>query len=187
MAGVKNNRRTIYTKEQIKNSFLALLELKKLPQITVTEICKKADINRGTFYLHFKDPYELLEEMQKEFNKEILQALRKEQSAFTPVESLIQLLRIILEKRSIYRSIISEGRESNFLSEALLEIHKDYTHSMEMKKNSKKNTQLNYSFTFMAYGSMGVINQWLETNGIESPHEIALLIHSMTQYNSHIE
>ncbi len=66
----KNNRRTKYTIDLIKKSFLALLETRKLPQITVTEICKQADINHRTFYLYYKDPYELFEVLQKEFNQE---------------------------------------------------------------------------------------------------------------------
>ncbi|WP_283657348.1 TetR/AcrR family transcriptional regulator [Paenibacillus sp. RC343] len=46
------------------------METRKLPQITVTEICKQADINHRTFYLYYKDPYELFEVLQKEFNQE---------------------------------------------------------------------------------------------------------------------
>ncbi|MDZ5016572.1 TetR/AcrR family transcriptional regulator, partial [Clostridium perfringens] len=50
MAGVKGNRRTLYTKKIIKESLIDLLKHKKIHEVTVTDICKKSDINRGTFY-----------------------------------------------------------------------------------------------------------------------------------------
>ena len=52
MAGIKGNRRILYTKKIIKESLLKLLENKEIHQVTVTDICKDADINRGTFYTH---------------------------------------------------------------------------------------------------------------------------------------
>ena len=51
----KQDRRTRYTRQTIKNTFLELLTQKSFTKITVTEICKNAEINRGTFYLHYYD------------------------------------------------------------------------------------------------------------------------------------
>ncbi|ANY66205.1 hypothetical protein BBD42_06810 [Paenibacillus sp. BIHB 4019] len=178
MVGVKNNRRTKYTTELIKQCFLALLETRKLPQITVTEICKQADINRGTFYLHYKDPYELFEVMQKEFNQELWETLQKDQSPCAEDGSLIKLLNIIQEKKTIFRSMISDRGESSFLSEVLVEVHKDYLQRKGEDLNRKGSSAMDYSFTYMVHGSMGVIHQWLESNGEESPEAIARIISS---------
>ena len=46
----KQDRRTRYTRQTIKDTFLELLKQKSFTKITVTEICKNAEINRGTFY-----------------------------------------------------------------------------------------------------------------------------------------
>ena len=46
----KQDRRTRYTRQTIKDTFLELLKQKNFTKITVTEICKNAEINRGTFY-----------------------------------------------------------------------------------------------------------------------------------------
>lgn len=178
MVGVKNNRRAQYTTELIKKCFLALLETKKLPQITVTEICKQADINRGTFYLHYKDPYELFEVMQKEMNQEIGETLHKDQSPCGEGGSLIKLLNIIQEKKTIYRIMILDRGESSFLSEVLLEFHQDYLQRKGDDPNQKDSPAMDYAFTYMVHGSMGVINQWLESNGEESPEAIARIISS---------
>lgn len=48
------DRRTIYTVNVIKDSFLELIQDKPYSKISIKEICKVADISRSTFYLHFK-------------------------------------------------------------------------------------------------------------------------------------
>ena len=44
----KQDRRTRYTRQSIKETFLELLKQKNFTKITVTEICKISEINRGT-------------------------------------------------------------------------------------------------------------------------------------------
>ena len=56
----KQDRRTRYTRQTIKDTFLELLNQKSFTKITVTEICKNAEINRGTFYLHYYDIHDVL-------------------------------------------------------------------------------------------------------------------------------
>jgi len=182
MVGVKNNRRTKYTVELIKKSFLDLLETRTLPQITVTEICKRADINRGTFYIHFKDQYQLFDVLQKELNQQILDLFRKDQVPCSADGSLIKLLNIIQEKRMIYRMMTSESRERSFFSEAIMEAQRDYLERLGHEQNNDP-TEIDYSFTYMVQGSVGIINQWLESNRGESPAVIAQIIASLTRYN----
>ena len=77
MAGVKGNRRILYTKKIIKESLIELLENKKIHQITVTDICKSANINRGTFYTHYKDAYDLLQSMEDDLFNQILESIEE--------------------------------------------------------------------------------------------------------------
>ena len=53
----KIDRRTKYTLDVIKDTVLKLSEKKEINKITVTEICKIADINRATFYKYYRDIY----------------------------------------------------------------------------------------------------------------------------------
>ncbi|MER2172017.1 MAG: TetR/AcrR family transcriptional regulator, partial [Psychrobacillus psychrodurans] len=66
MVGIKGNRRTLYSKKVIIDAFLLLLQEKNLNKITVTEICKEADINRGTFYSYYNDPFDLMRSIEDE-------------------------------------------------------------------------------------------------------------------------
>ncbi len=62
----KEDRRVKYTKLAIREAFLSLLDEKPLDKISVTEICKRADINRGTFYSHYTDAYDLKQHLEQE-------------------------------------------------------------------------------------------------------------------------
>ncbi len=73
MPGIKGNRRTLYTKKIIKESLIELLQTNDIHQITVTNICNKADINRGTFYSYYKDAFDLLQSIEEESLIELLQ------------------------------------------------------------------------------------------------------------------
>ena len=62
----KTDHRTLYTKKLIQDSLLAVLYHKNFEQITVTEVCKRANITRATFYLHYKTLTDVLDELLTE-------------------------------------------------------------------------------------------------------------------------
>ena len=63
----KTDRRTRYTCQTIKDILLEELKTKPYSKITVTEICKKAEMNRGTFYLHYYDIDDVLNDILEDF------------------------------------------------------------------------------------------------------------------------
>lgn len=62
----KTDHRTLYTQKNIQNSLLDVLYTKNFEQITVTEVCKRANITRATFYLHYKTLTDVLDELLTE-------------------------------------------------------------------------------------------------------------------------
>lgn len=62
----KMDRRTIYTRNTVKDALLELLEEQPFEKITVAAICRQAEITRATFYLHFQDIDEVLDELLNE-------------------------------------------------------------------------------------------------------------------------
>lgn len=55
------DRRRRYTLSVIREAFFALLAEVGFAKMTVADICRHADINRGTFYLHYEDKFALLD------------------------------------------------------------------------------------------------------------------------------
>ena len=67
----KQDRRTRYTKQSIKDTFLDLLKQKHFTKITVTELCRVSEINRGTFYLHYYDIYDVLDDILNDMTQDM--------------------------------------------------------------------------------------------------------------------
>lgn len=67
----KKDLRIIRTKKAIKEAFLLLIQEKDFSMITIQNITDKAVINRGTFYLHYLDKYDLLEKITQEVFDEL--------------------------------------------------------------------------------------------------------------------
>lgn len=59
----KEDMRTVRTKKALKKAMTILMLKESIETISVTDICKEAEINRVTFYTHYTDKYELLHEL----------------------------------------------------------------------------------------------------------------------------
>lgn len=66
----KTDLRVIRTKRSIRQAFLQLIQQKPVSKITVTEIARQASINKGTFYLHYEDIYDLYISILEEWIEE---------------------------------------------------------------------------------------------------------------------
>ena len=62
----KQDPRTVQTTALIKQTLLGMMKKTAFNKVTVSEVCKTAGINRGTFYLHFCDLRAVLEELEEE-------------------------------------------------------------------------------------------------------------------------
>lgn len=68
-------KNSIRTKKLLKDTFLKLASKKNIDKITIKEITDECNLTRNTFYLHFIDIYDLLEDLQKEVLNELELAL----------------------------------------------------------------------------------------------------------------
>ena len=71
MEGTTTDRRVRRTKARLRQALAQLLLEKDLSSITVRELTDLADVNRGTFYTHYRDLYDMLEQMEQEMFQEL--------------------------------------------------------------------------------------------------------------------
>ncbi len=69
---MKTDRRVLKTEQALESALLKLMRGKSIDQITTTELCREAGINRNTFYAHYPNPTSLLERVEDEFIKVIV-------------------------------------------------------------------------------------------------------------------
>lgn len=182
MSGVKGNRRTLYTKKIIKESLIDLLKHKKIHEVTVTDICKKSNINRGTFYAHYKDAYDLLKSIEDELFNQISEYIEE-----TPVEDykdvlLLKALELIEENKELCKILFSKQMESNIIDRILYVANKAHIDKL-LSRSKIDNVFLDYFIRYSVGGIISVIQAWLENDLNESPKEIVQIINDINSFS----
>lgn len=121
---MKSDGRVKYTKMVIKRSFLKLLGKKPVDKITVTELCDMAEINRATFYTHYKDCYDLLDSIQNDFLDEFRSTGRTDKWC-DPRELISAIYDTISENIDICDALIFNAKNPTLLVK-MLETAREY-------------------------------------------------------------
>ncbi|WP_413375930.1 TetR/AcrR family transcriptional regulator [Alkalihalobacillus sp. 1P02AB] len=177
----KLDRRKQYTRMVLKDSLMKLLLEKPITKVTIKELCERADINRSTFYSHYKDQYELLYKIEEEIIEEMYLTLS--QHNFTTESETLQLTKKIVEyvaeKSEVCQTLLGDHGSNSFQKRVMA-----ITHELLIKKWTEENhlplKSSKYIALFTVSGSIQVIQHWLAEGMKESPEEIAQLINDFT-------
>jgi AcrR family transcriptional regulator len=113
------DRRVKYTREALKKSLIELMKTKPFQKITVKELCERADINRATFYTHYSDTAELLEQIETEFFEPIRLSLNREKVSANVRAVLIEVCRQVKVHAELCRVLFSPYGNKDFLEKIL--------------------------------------------------------------------
>lgn len=175
---VNKDRRIRKTKDVLKKSLIILMKEKSINSITVKELCEKADINRGTFYLHYKDVFHMLGEIEKELFEEFQDMILSYEISPDKIETkpiLKDIFTFIAKNSDFCIVILCERGDMAFMKKIVSVIYeKGYSDwSNILKKNDKDLFDKYYSF--ILYGAIGLIDYWLKNGLKESPEYMAML------------
>lgn len=168
----KNNQRYQDMDHRMKTVLLHLLQTKDFEKITVREICEEAGVNRSTFYAHYQDIYEMMEQMEDRLNDELIERyrdVRLNPDAPLSEDALLPLLSHIRDHQYFYRVVMPYRRDNptrmtanpvwRFLMDPVLE------HAGIVSEADQE-----YYRIYFQSGSMMVIKHWIET-GCTTPED----------------
>ena len=72
----KENQRIRLSKKMLKDALIEILQTSNFQNLSITEICSKAEINRTTFYKYYSNERDLYDEIESDFFKEPLKNSR---------------------------------------------------------------------------------------------------------------
>ncbi|WP_068675499.1 TetR/AcrR family transcriptional regulator [Oceanobacillus sp. Castelsardo] len=177
----KLDRRKKYTRMVLKDSLIKLLKEKQISQITVKEVCELADINRSTFYSHYRDHFDLLYQIEEEIIEDMNEYLS--QYNFTKEEESVKmtakLLEYIASKRDICQTLLHENGDTTFQKRVMNVAHRFLMKSWKDMINLDEDIS-GYLSTFIISGSIHVIKNWLDQGMDQSPKEMAGIINAFT-------
>lgn len=173
------------TKQLIQKTFIDILEKKTFESMTIGDITKTARINRGTFYLHYLDKFDLLEQMEQQLfsdlgnHIDVLQSrylstptfeTEQEQladSLFSFIEVHAPILKIFLSDHGRagfhirFKDAFSEKVRSN------LEQHEGFYANLKVPRE--------YFLSFITSAFLGLIEQWIQNDLDKTPKEMTAL------------
>ncbi len=177
MKKITNDHRTRVTKSLIIKAFASLIKEKPLHSITIIELCKQAEINRGTFYTHYTDIYDLLHqieaEMTENFVKVIDPLLHIESLPLRPGETTAQIIKYIKENPDLCTITLGEYSDRVFTLELINYAKEEFITSYSSRFENMPPKKVAQFCTFVCSGCIGLLQEWYTEGMTSSLEDIA--------------
>jgi AcrR family transcriptional regulator len=163
----RNVRRT---KMALKNKLIELMKTKSIMRISVKEICDAADVGRSTFYAHYENQYNLLEEIMQEtmsvFEEGLgmNQPLRKESSREI-AQKIDRILEFIANNKNIIQIGLSENSDLLIQTKFINRLNSYLKKSKMLNSDSLVNEKISECYSvFFVHGVVALMQHWLEND-----------------------
>ena len=174
----KLDRRVRRTREQLKRALTQLLLEKPVREITVRELTDRADVNRGTFYAHYTDLYDMLEQMENEL-LEAFQALLDRHAPDDLTRDLAPLLSDVFcfveENRALMPVFLGQQTADRFLRRFSQVIYQRCLREWAGLYPLGDVSEPNYYLEFVVAGTVNLVRTWARRGFREAPEEMARL------------
>lgn len=171
------------TKRSIKNAFIQLRATTPLERISVKALAELAEINKATFYLHYKDIYDLSNALQQEVIQNILNIVPSE-LFFKDTRQFTHVLFQAFYSEETLINILFSGSQATALPTSIeRELKKCIFNTIpEAKDNAKFNILLSFSIQGVFYSYMENYKQFGYEETIQILSEISALNELTTMY-----
>lgn len=157
------------SEEKIEKAFLNLIQDKEIREISVSMLCKEAQVNRTTFYMNYLDIFDLIDKIKIRMVNEFVDIFKDTRSKGHTKENYLLMFNHIKENQEFYRTYFKLG----------FDVGSDIQYFDEkLAKERFNNKYIDYHIIFFKAGISAIIKRWLENNCEESPQDIVDIIES---------
>lgn len=174
-------RSAIRSRKLIKTAFMELAAEKEISKITVKDIADRADINRGTFYAHYRDVYDVLEQIEDEAIENLSHFLDNLNNSVENIGDMMYPIDCYLNKDIKLSQRLLNSRESEMFFKKLHKVFKEKLLSNESYTKIFEGDSLSQEIctTFITYGCAGVLQNCMKHRDIYSPESVN---HALNQF-----
>ena len=185
----KSESKYFNTAKKMDKALISLLEEKSFEYITISEICKKANVNRSTFYLHYENMVDLLNETarflldgfisyfddeHKSITKKIMGGTLDELN-FISDQYLHPYLSYIKENRLVFSTVLLHAESFGF-NEIFQRLYENIFNPILERFNYPLDDR-KYVMMFYLNGITAVVTKWLNDGCEKSIEEVSQIIH----------
>jgi AcrR family transcriptional regulator len=172
-------RNAIRSRNLIRKAFVELLHEKGFERITVTDIVSRADINRGTFYAHYRDTMAVLDQIENEIAVQmegLIEECNKKDLIKDPMPVLLEMGRILQDNFEFYRLLITSSESGSFLRKLRTVFVKKMMDDPRTKARYRNRDKFYINLTFFAGGMTAVYEDWFAGKIDKPSEEIAAMV-----------
>lgn len=185
------NKRKTASKQEIKLAFTRLIHEKGFEGLTVMEIAREAGINRGTFYTHYIDKYDLMDKLEIETINDLKAILLRpnvgdvnDPLELIPYPLILEALIYVKQDFDFISALAGPGGDPQFVAmikgilSELIESKISQSTELEFKK---ENLPEDYALEILLSSIVAIILLWIKKGGTESPEDIATMVFKARQ------
>ena len=179
-----DDRRVRKTKKALRQGLVELLQRKKLKDISVRELTDEADLHRGTFYVHYRDIYDLYDKMWREAMAEIQDIFRQhppEELRSSPGPLFQAIMEYAQENRDLCRMFFSPNGDQALARELEHIVEEKCLQDWPVLFPNRDLSDTEYLRVFIVDGCMGVVRRWVDTDMSKPPREMAKQLDQLIQ------
>jgi len=176
------------THDSLQRALLVLLNEKSLENITIAEICRIAEINRGTFYLHYKNVHGVFERYFNDIVKDLkfsydfpYDVTKDNLSMLTP--EMIQIFHHVKKHEAFYRIVFDEKTPMLYYHKLLETIRSFILDSHLEETEHISDQQLEYLASYTGNSIMGILIQWHKEDYVLAPETLNKYIYDFYRLN----
>ena len=173
MINKKVDRRVKLTILILQNALIEAMQKNHISKISVKMLCEMADINRSTFYAHYKDPYDLLEHTYVEVIENIKKHLERQQyNEKKPIsfQTMVGILEYVRENADLFKALLSTNCDID-IQRKIMYVVMNYHPYEELDERTKA-----YLSAFGLNGCVSILQLWLKDGMPESTTRMAEII-----------
>ena len=167
----QDNRSVRNTKRRLREGLLRLLEEKAINEISVKELTELVDVNRGTFYFHYQDIYDLLRDMEQDFFDNFDRTLSEntpalDEDGFPILDAegapyLHAIFSFVDANRSFCRIMLSPHGDMKFVELVKERIDRQCRFFWQLLAPGADEAQSGIYNAFLINGLIGLIREWV--------------------------
>ncbi len=181
MEHTKVDRRVRKTKALLLKGLTELMEQKEVTHISVRELTDLVDLNRGTFYLHYRDIFDMVNQVEDELFQEFENLFTDnlpEDSAVPPTQTVLtNVFTFLLENEKTVKAFLGPHGDLTFINR-LKDLVKTRVRKVWEDRGLDPD-KFEYFFAYTASGCIGLMEIWLKNGFQESAEEMARMADSM--------
>ena len=183
----KRPEKTEQTKADLREAFWRLYAMRPIEKITVGQVCELAGYNRGTFYLHYHDLYEMLELMESallqgmtDCVEECMKRLKRDSGKLSCIAACKDVVMYYERNKAYISVLLGQDGDPAFvhrLKDNLKPLWREYVIGPNAARSE---SEIDLLLEYTLSGTLFMISRWLANPGSTSARQLAHLVYDFS-------